>query len=105
MKKLVLAFLVLGVLALSAAPTFASAIMTDGSWHEFFFGDVGSLATTCSGTCITTTDPVAEQASTPPWRCSGSAVLTVQDLLLCVDRVQVVENDVSLSVTSMETPG
>jgi len=105
MKKLALAFLVLGILALSAAPTFASAILTDGSWHEFAFGGVGSFATGCGGTCIPTTDPVAEQTSTAPWTFSGAAVLTVQDLFLSVDRFQVFDNNVSLGDTSAETPG
>jgi hypothetical protein len=105
MKRLGLAFLVLGVLAFSAAPTFASAILTDGSWHEFLFGGVGSFATGCSGSCVPTTDPVAEQTSTAPWTFSGPAVLTVQDLFLSVDRFQVFDNNVSLGDTSVETAG
>ena len=105
MRKLTLAFLVLGILALSATPTFASAIPTDGSWHEFFFGDVGSFATRCSGGCIPTTNPVADQNTTPPWTFSGAAVLTVQDLFASVDRFQVLDNNVSLGDTSVETPG
>ena len=105
MKKLAFAFLVLGILALSAAPTFASAILTDGSWHEFFFGGVGSFATGCSGGCTPTTGPVADQTTTPPWTFSGPAVLTVQDLSASVDRFEVFDNNVSLGDTSVDTPG
>ena len=106
MKKLALAFLVLGILALSAAPTFASVVLTDGSWHEFHFGGVGSFAEGCSSNCVPgTTDPVADQTTTSPWTFSGSAVLTVQDLSISVDRFQVFDNDVSLGDTSVETPG
>jgi hypothetical protein len=104
MKKLTLALLVLGAMALSAAPTFATAIAVDGSWHEFGFGGVGSFATACTA-CVPTTNPVADQGTTAPWTFNGPAVLTVLDLFLSVDRFQVFDNNVSIGLTSAETAG
>jgi PEP-CTERM motif len=105
MKKLLLIFSLLAVLALSAVPSFASAIAVDGSWHQFSFGPVGSFASACGGGCVSATNPTAEQLTGPPWTFTGPAVFTVLDLFMSVDRFQVFDNGVSLGLSSLETPG
>jgi hypothetical protein len=105
MKKLLLIFSLLAVLALSAVPSFASAIAVDGSWHQFNFGGVGSFAGACGGGCDPATNPPAEQLTGAPWTFTGPAVFTVLDLFLSVDRFQVFDNSVSLGLTSLETAG
>jgi PEP-CTERM motif len=105
MKKLLLIFSLLAVLALSAVPSFASAIAVDGSWHQFNFGGVGSFAGACGGGCLPAIDPTAEQLTGAPWTFSGPAVFTVLDLEHSVDRFLVFDNAVSLGMTSLETAG
>ena len=105
MKRLVSTFGLLALLALSAVPSFASTIPVDGSWHQFSFGGVGSLASACGGGCQTIINPTPEQLTGPPWTFSGPAVLTVLDLFMSVDRFQIFDNAVSLGTTSLESPG
>jgi PEP-CTERM motif-containing protein len=106
MKRLFLIFSLLAVLALSAVPSFATAITVDGSWHQFNFGGVGSFAGACGGGCPPAINPPAvEQTSSAPWTFSGPAVFTVLDLEHSVDRFEVFDSGVSLGLTSLETAG
>jgi hypothetical protein len=105
MKKLLLIFSLLAVLALSAVPSFASAIAVDSSWHQFNFGGVGTFAGACGGGCNPAINPTAEQLTGAPWIFSGAAVFTVLDLEHSVDRFEVFDSGVSLGLTSLETAG
>jgi PEP-CTERM motif len=105
MKRLLLIFSLLAVLALSAVPSFASAIAVDGSWHQFNFNGVGTFASACGGGCTPATNPTAEQLTGPPWTFTGPAVFTVLDLFLSVDRFLVFDSGVSLGMSSPATAG
>ena len=85
---------------LFSVSAYADAITPDGSWHEFGFGLAGTAAISCGG-CIPTTNPVAEQTSSPPWTFSGAAILTLLDLFNQGDRFQIFDFGVSIGVTSI----
>jgi PEP-CTERM motif len=58
---------------------------------------------TCGGECGTTVNPVAEQATSPPWTFSGPAEVLITDLFVAGDRFEVFDNLASLGVTSVVT--
>jgi hypothetical protein len=86
---------------LSASPAYASPILPDGSYHEFFFALAGTFAMSCGGTCTTTTNPVAEQVSSPPWTWEGPASVFVLDLGNVADRFEIFDNSLSAGSTSI----
>ena len=87
-------------LLLCASPASATPVLVDGTWHQFGFQAAGSSVTSCVG-CLPTSNPLAEQLSTPPWTFSGPATLTVLDLYLIGDRFEVFDSGVSLGTTSV----
>jgi hypothetical protein len=92
--------LVVAGLAVLGMPMYGSAVFADGSYHEFLFGVAGAFATGCAGGCSPTTDPVAEQSSTPAWTSSGLAVLRVLDLFVAGDSFEVFDNGSAIGFTS-----
>ena len=100
-------FSVLGLALLAGAPAaFGTPISIDGSYHEFLFStSPGTAVTSCGGTCVATSNPVAEQTSSPPWTFSGAAKIFVLDLFAYGDRFELFDNSVSLGLTSSVVTG
>lgn len=88
------------MLTLSLLPARGGPIFADGSWHEFSFLSGGS-ATSCGGFCVGTTNPVAEQLSSPAWTFSGLATVTLADLFGRGDRFELFDNGISQGQTSV----
>lgn len=88
---------------LLAMPVFGGAILPDGSYHEFQFGTATSAVFSCAGGCDATSNPIAEQTSSPPWTftTAGPATLFVLDLFFKGDRFQFFDNLVSVGTTSV----
>lgn len=84
-----------------AVPSFGTAILADGTWHEFLWNATSPSVIACAGGCGVTINPVAEQASAPPWTFTGPATLTVLDLFVRGDRFQAFDNLVSIGSTSV----
>ena len=97
--------LVLGMVLLVTLwipPATADPIGVDGSFHEFGFGEATSPVAPCGvGGCGPTVNPVAEQATSPPWTFSGPAAVLITDLFQAGDRFEVFDNLASLGVTSV----
>ena len=91
----------LAALATSALPMFGDMITPDGSYHEFQFGLGTSAVFSCGGICAPTTNPVAEQATSPPWTFSGPANVLLLDLFEQGDRFQIFDSGAPLGVTSV----
>jgi len=98
MKKIALN--VLGTLAVSALPAFASPILADGTYHEFLFGPSPSAASPCGVACMPTSNPVADTTAAAPWTFSGAANILVLDLFSEGDIFQIFDNNVLLGTTS-----
>jgi hypothetical protein len=90
----------IATLAVSALPMFGSAILVDGTYHEFAFGLAPYTVIGCDTDCTNSTNPVSEQGSTSPWTFSGAAVLFVIDVGHQGDRFQAFDNNVSLGLTT-----
>ncbi len=92
-------------LSLLALPMFSDPIVPDGTYHEFAFDQATSAVFTCGGgaNCVATTDPVAEDTSTPPWTFTTTAPtkLFVLDLFQKGDRFEFFDNSVPVGVTSV----
>ena len=104
MIRLLLTCLIVLSLWVSPSLVSATAVTADGSFHQFRFGVAGTpsaAASSCGGICTATTNPVAEQTSSPPWTFSGPGTLFVLDLLVVGDRFEVFDNLVSLGITSV----
>jgi len=94
----------LALLAFAQLGVFATAITPDGTFHQFqFSGTINSAVFPCGGSCLPTTNPVAEQASSPPWTFSGPASIFITDVFQVADRFEVFDNLVSLGQTSAGT--
>ncbi|MGH9345425.1 MAG: PEP-CTERM sorting domain-containing protein [Terriglobia bacterium] len=96
-------FLCIMVLAV-AVPLMADSVSADGSYHEFLFGNVGSFAVSCAGGCLATTNPVAEETSTPPWTFTGPGTIFALDLFQPGDEFAVYDNSILLGDTSAPDP-
>jgi len=94
-----------GALAFVSLPASATAILADGSYHEFLFGGTDLFATSCAGGCLATTNPIAEETSSPPWTFTGSATLTVVDLFAVGDQFEIFDNSIEVGTTSVVAAG
>jgi len=99
--RFMLGIAVIVMCMLHALPAEADAITADGSWHEFLFGLASSAVVSCGGSCVTTTNPVAEQSSSPPWTFTGPAALTILDLFQKGDRFEGFDNLLTLGQTTV----
>jgi hypothetical protein len=100
-RSVLQAIVLIGVAQFSA---FATAITPDGTFHQFLFsGTINTAVFACGGLCSPTTNPVADQLSSPPWTFSGPAAIFVTDLFQATDRFEVFDNLVSLGQTSAGT--
>ena len=91
-------------LSLLALPMFGTAIVPDGTYHEFGFSQSTSAVFSCGGTnCVITTNPAAEDTSTPPWTFTSttSTELFVLDLFQKGDRFEFFDNSVAIGATSV----
>lgn len=91
----------LGLLAVFNVPALATPIAADDTWHEFLFSLAVSPVVSCGGVCVPTSNPVAEQTSSPPWTFTGPATLTVLDLFSVGDRFEAFDFGVSLGTTTI----
>ena len=102
MRRLICSLALAGTMTLvSALPAHASPILADGSWHQFAFGTATSAVVACSGECVATINPVAENSGSPPWTFAGPGSLEILDLFNVGDRFEGFDFGVSLGTTTV----
>src|SRR6266550_945906 len=93
------------ILVSSACPMFGSAILADGSYHEFRFlmavSEVGACVSMGNTLCQPSLNPDnVDMTATPPWTFMGPNDLFIIDVGHIGDRFEVFDFALSLGTTS-----